>query len=50
MKEKYSVKETNGWWYEGKFYVEGSLVELSRSEFAVLKDQVRLEPAAVKGN
>ncbi len=44
MKEKYLVKETNGWWYEGKYYIEGSVVELAKSEHSALKEQVKLEP------
>lgn len=44
MKDKFIVKETNGWWYEGKFYVEGSTVELTQSEFSSLKAQVKLQP------
>lgn len=48
MKEKYIVKESNGWWYEGKFYIEGSSVELTHSEYYLLKTQVRLQPVSQK--
>ena len=48
MKEKYIVKEPNGWWYEGKFYIEGSHVELTHSEYNLLKAQVRLQPVSQK--
>lgn len=48
MKEKYIVKESNGWWYEGKFYIEGSPVELTQNEYTLLKVQVNLLPAVKK--
>lgn len=48
MKDKYCVKEPNGWWYEGKFYIEGSVVELTKQEHNTLKDQVKLQPVINK--
>jgi hypothetical protein len=48
MKEKYIVKELNGWWYEGKFYNCDTVVELTKSELTELKGQVRLEAVSAK--
>jgi hypothetical protein len=50
MKEKYIVKELNGWWYEGKFYNCDTVVELTKSELTELKGQVRLEAAQKQNN
>jgi len=44
MKEKYLIKESNGWWYEGRYYIEGSDIELTKAEHSALKEQVKLEP------
>lgn len=44
MKDKYLVKESNGLWYEGKYYLDGAVIELVKSEYEGLKNQVKLEP------
>lgn len=48
MKEKYIVKEPNGWWYEGKYYIEDSVVELSKTEYSQLSAQVKLQAVSKK--
>lgn len=48
MKEKYIVKEQNGWWYKGKFYLEGTSVELTKTVYNAVKDEVKLEPVINK--
>lgn len=46
MKDKYIVKELNGWWYEGRFYNCDTVVELTKAEFASVSGQVNLKPVA----
>lgn len=43
MKKKYIVKEVNGWYYGGKYYLEGSEIELSQGDFDALGGAVKLE-------
>lgn len=46
MKKKYLVKDFNGVFYKGKFYSEGSIIELDDVMFKSMKDSgVKLEEA-----
>lgn len=45
-KNKYIVKESNGWYYAGRYYIEGSIIELTDDEYKSLGNVVKLVPVA----
>ncbi len=44
LKEKYLVKESNGWQFKGKLYLEGQMIELTKSQYDTFKSEVKLQP------